>query len=112
MGCFEDIVSINEWMNEYGVEKSVNKSWQIHFDCSPIASSSLEFLFLCLFVVGKFIWVSVNLIVKHDHNGLILLGHIQQWACIYSLCKEDTHKILMIEQMYTVHAQVFHANIV
>lgn len=65
-------------MKEYVVGKSVNKNDPIHFDCSPFASSSPESLSLRVFVVGKFIWVSVKLIVKHSHNGPILLRHIQQ----------------------------------
>ncbi len=93
-GCCEDVVSMNEWMNEYGVRQTVNMNKQIHFDCFPFASSSPECLSLRVFVVGKFIWVPVKLIVKHSHNGPILLRHIQQWAFLWvchTLWERHTH---------------------
>lgn len=93
-GCCEDVCAAVS-MNECGVRKSVNKAEQIDFDGSPSVSSSPESLSLCVFVVGKFIWVSVKLIVKHGHNGPILLWHIQQWG------RHTQTRTMMTEQTYT-----------
>lgn len=59
------------------------------------AVTSLLYLWLCVFIVGKFIWVSVRVVVKHGHNGPTLLWHVQQWAflCVcHTLRKMHTNK--------------------
>lgn len=72
-----------------------------------------EFLPLCVFVVGKFIWVSVRL-VKHGHNRLILLWHIQQRAflCVCHTLRK-THANKHCDDL-TTHAQtfVFHISVI
>lgn len=95
------------WWYEKCEEEQANE-----FNCWHFISFPHEFLPLCVFVVGKFIWVFVRL-VKHGHNRPIL-WHIQQRAflCVCHTLRK-THANKHCDDL-TTHAQtfVFHISVI